>query len=205
MDAGCNYLKGAPPTTINKRVLLTTAMVTIASPSGNGGFVRALTDPGSQVNLITEHAVNVLNLPTRPTNVAVSGLGGQGVDSGKEAKLWVQAHFIEEGAWNCIAMVLPQLTVALPDEPILLDEIPNFPQNITLVDPHLDTPLPIDLILGVQLYTHIIKDGIRRLNNGRFLLQNSELGWLVMGQVPAETPTSELRCLVSIAELDKKK
>ena len=96
MDAGCYFIKGANPvltTAPRKRVLLATALVKIGHPNGNGGYVRALIDPGSQVNLVTEHAVNVLSLPTRSTNTSVSGLGGHGVSTSTEAKMLIQAHF----------------------------------------------------------------------------------------------------------------
>lgn len=114
---GCHFLKGKNQLQTKPRTLLPTAMVFIAHPSGRGGEVRALIDPGSEVNIISEHAVNMLNLPTRQSNASISSLGGNNVGPCREAKMLVQASSATMGAWMVLAYVQPELTGVLPEEP----------------------------------------------------------------------------------------
>jgi hypothetical protein len=103
----------------------------------------------------------------------------------------VQAGTDATVAWMVLAYVQPELTGVLPEEPVDVDSITGFPDNFTLADDQLDVPQQVDLILGVRMYATIVKEGFRKVNNGNLLLQNSELGWLVMGQVPGSDITAD--------------
>ena len=55
------------------------------------------------------------------------------------------------GAWMVLAYVQPELTGVLPEEPVDVENITNFPDNFTLADHLLDIPQQVDLILGVRM------------------------------------------------------
>lgn len=188
----CHFLKGKNQLKTKPRALLPTAIVYITHPNGSrGGEVRALIDPGSEVNIISQHVVDMLNLPTRQSNASISSLGGNNVGPCRETKMLVQAGTDATVAWMVLAYVQPELTGVLPEEPVDVDSIAGFPDNFTLADDQLDVPQQVDLILGVRMYATIVKEGFRKVNNGNLLLQNSELGWLVMGRVPGSDITAD--------------
>lgn len=49
-------------------------------------------------------------------------------------------------------------------------------KNVLLADPTFDTPGPIDIILGVDIYTQIIMSDIIKLGPGKPIAQRTELG-----------------------------
>ena len=56
-------------------VLLATARVRVSRPDGSCRVVRALTDQGSEVSLLTEALAQQLRLSRRPANIRLVGVG----------------------------------------------------------------------------------------------------------------------------------
>ncbi|KAF9409946.1 hypothetical protein HW555_010837, partial [Spodoptera exigua] len=68
----------------NMEVLLTTVQVKVMTVDGTYINLRALVDQGSQVNLITENAAQLLRLPRNKLTAKISGVGSVSGDS----KFW---------------------------------------------------------------------------------------------------------------------
>ncbi|XP_055909060.1 uncharacterized protein LOC129943980 [Eupeodes corollae] len=74
-------------------------------------------------------------------------------------------------------------------------------KGLSLADPHLYEPAPIDLLLGSEVCAEILLPEIRRsANRDGPIAQNTELGWVVFGKVSAEIP-EQVRSFVQITDL----
>lgn len=179
-----------------KQVLLATALVKVRNIFGQHETLRALIDPGSQENFITVGAVQSLSLRKNKTSARVSGIGE--TSPGKiisQVELQLEAHFPSEQCFATTALVMPKLTANLPSAPFSSNVIPALPPNIMLADPTFNVPGPIDILLGAGMYAEIIKNGTRKFNSNQLLLQNTELGWMLTGQITE--PVRQIQSLLN--------
>ncbi|XP_055859209.1 uncharacterized protein LOC129921419 [Episyrphus balteatus] len=182
------------------QVLLATAVVKARSADGRLRLLRALIDTGSERSFITEAAAQLLKLEKRRNMVEVSGLGL--VSSGKtrnsvEVSL-ASRHSTFEIAIQ--ALVFKSLTGHLPTQRVIPGKW-NHLDGLSLADPHLYEPAHIDLLLGSDVCAQIFLPKIKRPLDGIGpIAQNTQLGWIVLGKVPAEIPR-QVRNFLQIAEL----
>lgn len=94
---------------------------------------------------------------------------------------------------NAALHVLPRISNSIPKEKIHNSLITEW-NDIQFADPHFSNPGPIDMLLGVDIYKDIILDGVRRSNNG-ITAQNSEIGWLLYGNVKNISPSLQITSL----------
>lgn len=181
---------------IFQQVLLATAVVKVTARNGEDYKLRALLDQGSQSSFITESAVQFLGLKKRPTTNHIAGLGG-GKDVVSKAavdltlkslydptvKIPVSAHVIK-----CITSPLPAEKV----EPMEWLEL----KKLSLADPEYHTPNRIDILLGAEVYTKILRAGIKRGPLGTPLAQATCLGWILSGEIESNTkPTCNINVM----------
>lgn len=202
---------GSPEVTHNHlaskgdHVLLATALVRVRNIFGQHETLRALIDPGSQDSFITVAAANSLALQKTRAHIKVSGLGG--ANAGKilgKVELNLQAHFPTTQQFTTTALLLPKLTAKLPETALSQSTVPNLPWNLMMADPAFDEPGPIDLLLGADIFAEIVKDGLKKFNENRLLLQNTELGWILTGRLLEPAPSRHTQSLISMTELDEK-
>lgn len=60
--------------TIQKEIVLATAIVTVVDPNGQETICRTLLDNGSQSNFISSNLCNLLNLRKKSVSIPVSGI-----------------------------------------------------------------------------------------------------------------------------------
>ena len=77
------------------------------------------------------------------------------------------------------AIVLPQLTNMLPSYQINSKQWDKI-SHLTLADPNCNTPAQIDLLLGSDLISQIILEGIEKISK-TLLAQNTIFGWVLSG------------------------
>ncbi|XP_037302797.1 uncharacterized protein LOC119193470, partial [Manduca sexta] len=80
------------------------------------------------------------------------------------------------------AYVLKNITSCLPErklEPFDWIEI----NGLCLADPEFNIPNKIDMLFGANVYSHILKEGMKRSPNGNFIAQSTKLGWIISGTV----------------------
>ncbi|XP_046395767.1 uncharacterized protein LOC124163028 [Ischnura elegans] len=66
----------------------------------------------------------------------------------------------------------------------------NIPRELTLADPKFNTPGPIDMLIGAEVFFSVLKQG-KQVRPGPFpILQDTEIGWILAGRF--ETP--DYRC-----------
>ncbi|KAJ0181817.1 hypothetical protein K1T71_002539 [Dendrolimus kikuchii] len=165
------------------QVLLATALVKAESPTKNMTIVlRSLLDQGSQASFVTESAVQLLGLKRIPETSTISGLGGDR-DSTIASKFTVvlnlQSRIDSTFKLSVKAHVLKKLTCFLPSRQVRV--LPQF-ASLELADPSFGTPNKIDLLLGAEVYSQILLEGLVKGLPGSVIAQNTRLGWILSGK-----------------------
>ncbi|XP_073944637.1 uncharacterized protein [Choristoneura fumiferana] len=86
---------------------------------------------------------------------------------------------------KCTAYVIKQVTEILPVKKLNNE---NWLQlhGLPLADPTYNNPGKIDLLLGVNVYTDILMNGVIKGKPGSPLAQQTALGWIISGGAPVE-------------------
>ncbi|KAL0821359.1 hypothetical protein ABMA28_005948 [Loxostege sticticalis] len=164
-----------------KQILLPTALVNVESRTGDFQGVRALIDQGSQACFITESTVQRLGLKKKPGHGTVSRLGeDNSVNTKGEVNITVQSTIDSSFKIPIKALVLDKITSYLPEtetRPIDWKDLKNLP----LADRKFNTSSKIDLLIGAEVYSYIIKEGVKKSPSGSLIAQNTTLGWIISG------------------------
>jgi len=96
--------------------------------------------------------------------------------------------------------ILPQLTKNLPSESI--DEGLSIPSTVVLADPEFGQPGSIDLLLGAEVYSRLIRPGPIDLGDDKPTLQETALGWIVFGAVRRRVSAAMARNIMTITRED---
>lgn len=166
-----------------RQVVLATALIKAKSITGELQTVRALIDQGSQACFITEAMVQYLRLRKIPINGTVSGIGNNKTIHTKYAVyLLIQSRINPEFTLNLKAYVITNITSYIPEK--TLDPLDWIEINtLSLADPHFDKPNKIDMLLGADVYSTIIKEGLKRSPSKTLVAQDTTLGWIISGSV----------------------
>lgn len=191
---------GSPPATLQTNasdayaVLLATAVVTIGAKDGSLHRLRALCDNGSQVNLITEGAVQRLRLQRTTANVAITGVGGSPALSTKGlVTVTLRPAFDSRFDLSVNFLVVQRITSEMPALQLDRKKWPHLDTLDPLADPNFHHPSEIDLLLGVEIWSNIVVDGLEPSRNGGPTGQLTKLGWVIFGR----TVTATSLCLRS--------
>ncbi|XP_046143725.1 uncharacterized protein LOC123988305 [Osmia bicornis bicornis] len=133
--------------------ILSTAVVYVEDRQGQRVPCRTLLDSGSQSNFITYNLCKKLGIKYEPTDVQVSGLAGKS------------------------SAIKDRVNVRIASR------VNNFSANIScLADPDFNKSRPIDMLIGVGLFWHLLCVG--QHNAGSELLwQKTQLGWVLGGKI----------------------
>ncbi|XP_047540324.1 uncharacterized protein LOC125073508 [Vanessa atalanta] len=175
------------------QVLLATAIVEVESRTGNTSLAyRCLLDQGSQASLITESAVQALGLKKMPNKVYISGIGGRNDSLAYASVVEIKLKSIHNPQYSLVvkAHVLTKLTSFLPAKKINVQLQPALAQ-LKLADPKFDVPNKIDLLLGAEVYSQILVEGLIKGPPGCPVAQNTHLGWILSGQIHSDHVDSE--------------
>lgn len=185
-------------------VLLATALVNVQNIYGSFTMLRALIDPGSQATFVTEEAAQQLGLPRTKVLAEVSGISSTKGQSHQQISININPRFPSIFKIQANALVLKTITKPLPDKNILgLDS--KLQKEVILADPTFDTPGPIDLLIGADIYGEILLDGIKKDPQHKCVAQKSELGWIISGRLTqnSKVSISRLKSHVTLADIDK--
>ncbi|CAK1577881.1 unnamed protein product [Parnassius mnemosyne] len=187
-----------------RQVLLATALIRVESKTGEHKLVRALIDQGSQGCFITEAIVQYLQLKKIPAVGVISGLSNNKVMRAQsKVRFQVQSCVDPNFKMGIEAYVLSKITDCLPErkiEAIAWEEL----NQLTLADPQFNIPNKIDILLGADVYSTIIRHGIKKCPNGSLIAQNTTLGWILSGvinNVNGKNNTSTMKLQVMHAQV----
>lgn len=173
---------------LSRQVLLGTAIVLMQDQFGKYHDVRVLIDPGSMINIVTQPLVARLCLPTKPTNVSITGIGSTQPlpASGLVSCVLNSKHFAF--SIKVEAVILPSISANIPALPVSLDVI-NSLSGVALADPQFFSPAAVQMLIGAQYYAELMRTS-EPIIQGEPSLVPSNLGMLVMGNTPSSPPIS---------------
>ncbi|GAB0089833.1 hypothetical protein DMENIID0001_044500 [Sergentomyia squamirostris] len=189
--------------TTSDSALLPTAIIKIKSRNGDWLNFRALLDTGSGDSYITEHAVQTLGLKKIKISTTITGIGGAQAGKCKAlVEMLMSSRFTSTFKARTKAFVLPTLTARIPSTFSKKNLDLHYTKQITLADPDFNIPAAIDIILSANVYANILKTNVKKCKSG-LLIQETELGWVVMGRPDIESTSSCKQSFISIAEIDQ--
>lgn len=163
-------------------ILLATAQVVINNcKSGRSLKVRALIDQGSEVTLLSERVVQTLRLPRTTSTIPLVGVGGHSPNKthGYTSFKVTSIHENME-EFELSAHILPKITSSIPSVPIHSTHWPHL-EELTLADPNFFQPRPVDLLIGADVYSRIIKEGMKKGPDDAPIAQLTAFGWILSG------------------------
>lgn len=163
-----------------KAVLLATARVTIADRSGDPNAVRVLIDQGSEVSIVAESLVQRLNLRRSHSLVSIFGIGGS-KSGATRGKVTVKLTSVATGASiSVVAFILPRLSLYQGSTAECATTWPHI-QELPLADPQFLDNDPVELLLGAEVCSVILQEGIRKGGPQAPIAQKTTLGWVSGG------------------------
>ncbi|XP_058816942.1 uncharacterized protein LOC131680241 [Topomyia yanbarensis] len=162
------------------QVLLMTAVVLVVDRNQKTHQCRAFIDPGSMSHTVSKRLAKLLDLPTTPSFVTVTGINGIRSTADKRMFIEIQSRTTDFSATlNCL--VLPKVTSPLPLSDINTSSW-RIPSSLELADPQFNRVDEVDLFIGCGLFWQLLIPGNLKLADELPELHNTKLGWIVTGE-----------------------
>lgn len=185
--------------------LLATAIVDLVNPQGDIKTCRAFLDSGSQANFITANVASFLKLKRKSVDVCVSGVDSISTELKYSVLATIKSRF-NNFSKNLEFLVLNQITNQMPSIEIDRSTL-EIPKNITLADPEFHKPSDIDILIGVKLFYKLLCVGhIALKNHPDTILQKTQLGWIVTGEIDRVHSKNNVQChaIIHLNPLEEK-
>ena len=167
------------------QVLLATALVNVQDQSGKQQVCRVLIDGGSQATFITESCVKSLGLKRGRTDVQISGISSTSIGTARGRVSVSLSSCISNESLNVEALILNKVTGVLPRYPCKTKSW-DHTSNLQLADPAFFKPGYVDILLGADVASSLLKPGIIQGSILTPIAQNTIFGWVLSGQVSNE-------------------
>lgn len=164
-------------------VLLMTCRLLVRSPEGQTIEARGLLDCGSSASFISNRLAQMLKLRSRQYNTRISGVAGLSHPSSTQNMTTFSIAPIHRPNRhiNLSAIVIPRVTCDLPVSPVHHDPSWSHLNDIKLADPQFGEPGKIDLLLGVDIFTSVIRQGQRFGTTRSPVAIETDFGWVLAG------------------------
>lgn len=179
--------------------VLGTIQVRTRLPSGElSAPLRGFCDPGSQVNLVTEHIVQELSLRRTKGVIPIAGIGTSSATAGF---ITTSLFHRIEPTHICDAkfLVVRNITRRIPDRRF---EMP-FSDALSeqeLADDTLNVPGNVDILIGAGMWADIVGDQIirKQTSNGIIMAQSTAFGWVISGHAALCNHIRLLSCHIAV-------
>ncbi|XP_011881282.1 PREDICTED: uncharacterized protein LOC105569429, partial [Vollenhovia emeryi] len=172
------------------RVLLATARVRIDAGSSRTMIVRALIDQGSEATFISESLAQSLRAKRIRMPTTISVVGGVQLGTVRHAAdITVSPATSSAPSFSTTALILSSLTSYAPRRVSDISTLAHL-SGLSLADHDPTGSDPIHVILGADLYSSLILDGIKRGEAGQPFAQNSIFGWIISGPLESSVSSS---------------
>lgn len=210
-DVGQNHAPASVPTASSHCTqegdpdapgLMTTALVSILSPTGARFQTRALLDSASDVSFVSEDVVQRLGLSRYRSSLSVLGVGAnKTAHPSHYADIRFSATTRPDELFHVRAFVLPRISSdtpvksAKPIDPKLLN-------GLQLADPEYYRAQKIGLLLGAKIYGLLFRDGTYKVPGHPVMALNTVLGWVLSGALATPGPQASAFCCQVVDNLD---
>ncbi|XP_043258045.1 uncharacterized protein LOC122400588 [Colletes gigas] len=183
-STSANTVKTALTVSYDSEILLGTAQITILDKYSKEHTCRVLLDSGSQTHFITQRLAELLQLEKGKIDLSFSGLGQLNTQAKYVVKTGIKSKTSPFRA-QVKFIALPSITGRLPLRQIDISDL-ELPRHIQLADPAFHIPGEIDALIGNALFYDLLETGQIKLNKSSIILQNTQVGWIVTGEVDSK-------------------
>ena len=158
--------------------LLMTCRILVDAPDGSSVEARAILDYASSASFVSECLSQTLCLPRSHQNTKISGIAGLTHNSPLQAiaSFNMSATRSPTKKHEITAIVVPHVTCDLPLHPVPFDLEWKHLADIPLADPDFGHPGRIDLLLGVDIFVEVLRQGRRIVPPGSPSAFETEFG-----------------------------
>lgn len=190
----------------NGTTVLATALIRVKMTTGYSELIRVLIDQGSMTSFISERAVRNLKLQRQKTNLNIHGIAGTVEAAKGQVEIEIAPRYPSSFKIGVNAIVMSKLTTVLPSNNVNKATINTGAlENLIFADPRYNMCGKIDMILGADVYSSIILGGLIKPDDKSFVVQETELGWIISGRlIKGKQDMGKIACMTaSISELDE--
>ena len=166
----------------NRTVVLATALINIQDQFGNFNSIRALIDGGSQASFLKESCVQRLPSQRKSSSMQVTGFDNTTVAIARgRVELNVRSSYEADFKTTAAAFILPEVTGYQAFVPGTHDW-PHL-SNLQLADKGFYMPNEIEILLGADVKSDIIRAGFVRGPPGTPSGELTAFGWTISGTI----------------------
>lgn len=180
-----NSLVASTISRVRTQVLLATARVKIAASSGRAINIRALLDQDSEATFISEALAQALRAKRIRMPLTISAVGGAQIGHVRQAStITVSPVEQDSPSFTTTALILSTLTAYAPKRMSCLADLAHL-SHLSWADADPTSSDPIHMIIGADLYSELLLDGVQKGSSGQPIAQNTVLGWIISGALAA--------------------
>lgn len=182
---GENTVSSHAATGLKTSTLMMTCRIIVSGPNGATLEARALLDSASSASFVSERLAQTLHLRRANHSATISGIAGLSHKSPIQTitSFAISAVKSPNSKIEVTALIVPRLTTDLPHHPISYSLAWNHLSDVDLADPHFGQPGKIDVLLGVDIFAQVLRDGRRTGPSGSPVAFETEFGWVLAGEV----------------------
>ena len=184
----------------NQTAIIQTCQVVLET-GGRTYAARAMLDSGSTLSFITSKVATTLKAKKTPFVTSVTGLGETHAATSRfRTTLTLKSVAYEkEPPIEIHPALVTSITGNTPSSSIRPTPGDNFIQGLKLADPSFNSPGRIDLLLGQDVLSKLMRQGTLNSNDSNLYAQNTALGWVVGGycSTPGQAATAHICCKTS--------
>nr|CAI5857725.1 unnamed protein product [Callosobruchus analis] len=183
----------------NSEILLSTALILVKDSSGKYQTCRALLDSASMSNFITSSCCDKLGLDRSTINMSVIGIGQASSSITDRCTLHFKSHNTAfRTTVSCL--IIRTISDSIPMQHIDYTQL-KIPEHVILAYPEFYIPSSIDILLGANVFWHLINSGQIVLGKNMPILQSTSLGYVVSGAVKMSTNKRRTVCNLAIQNI----
>ncbi|KAL0871958.1 hypothetical protein ABMA27_004401 [Loxostege sticticalis] len=167
-------------------VMLATAEVEVKDCRGSYQRVRVLLDPGSQSQIITNSCVKRLGLSQYKSNIPMSGIGEIPTQSNSKVFLEIRPIGKSEPTFTTEALTLNKICGNMPSHHVNQHQFQHV-VNLKLADEQYHHSRPVDLLIGGEIFPHILLPGKIDGGNNAPTAINTVFGFVLMGKTSSSS------------------
>lgn len=182
-------------------ILLATATVEILDGRGNFQPIRVLIDSGSQSNFLNEKCLRHLNLPRKQFSASIYGLNQMSsISSRGITQCVIKPQTQTYPTFSIDAIVVPDLCSNIPSFTLEQNEYPHL-EGLELADKEFYKSRPVDLLLGAEVFSQILKGGKVVGNLGQPNALETIFGYVLLGKVDTSLHSDQTVSLFTTTEV----
>jgi hypothetical protein len=165
---------------------LAMVVIKVFDARGKASPCRVLLNGGSQSSYVTEYLVQRLGLKRERDEMPISGINNTSSAATHSADVKLSS---KDGRYKNVVtcFILPNLTGKMPASYVDISQL-RIPKDVQLADKEFNIPGNIDMLIGSDLYPYLIKNGHYTFGENHPIIQETHLGWLLLGRLPDEKP-----------------